>query len=176
MLPFYIKALHLIFIVTWFAGLFYIVRLFIYQVEAAEKPENEKLILQTQFKLMQKRLWYGITLPSAFGTLIFGLWLAELNNLWESGWFHLKLGFVLALFLYHIQCGRIFKQLQNDDIKYSSSKLRIWNEVATLLLVSIIFIATLKNSMDWIWGTVGFFSLAILLILAIKLYKRFRQN
>ncbi|HHZ64823.1 MAG TPA: CopD family protein [Flavobacteriales bacterium] len=174
MLPYYIKALHLIFVVTWFAGLFYIVRLFIYQVEAEDKPENEKLILQTQFKLMQKRLWYGITVPSAFGTLIFGFWLAELNNLWDSGWFHLKLGFVLGLLLYHFQCGRIFKQLQNDDIKLSSSKLRIWNEVATLLLVSIVFIATLKNSMDWIWGTVGFFSLAIVLMLAIKMYKRFR--
>lgn len=176
MLPFYIKALHLIFVVTWFAGLFYMVRLFIYQVEAEDKPENEKQILQTQFKLMQKRLWYGITVPSAFGTLVFGLWLAELNNLWDSGWFQLKLGFVLALFLYHFQCGRIFKQLQANNLKYSSSQLRIWNEVATLLLVSIVFIATLKNSMDWIWGTVGFLGLAILLMLAIKAYKHFRKS
>lgn len=176
MLPFYIKALHLIFVVTWFAGLFYIVRLFIYQVEAEEKPENEKLILQTQFKLMQKRLWFGITVPSAFVTLIFGLWLAELNNLWDSGWFHLKLGFVLALFLYHFQCGRMFKQLQNDVINYSSSQLRLWNEVATLLLVSLIFIAVLKNSLDWIWGTVGFFALAILLMLAIRIYKNLRKD
>jgi len=176
MLPFYIKALHLIFVVTWFAGLFYIVRLFIYHVEAESKSENDRLLLQEQFKLMEKRLWYGITVPSAIGTLIFGLWLAEINNLWSSGWFQLKMAFVIALLLYHFQCGRMFRQLQNDEIKFTSSKLRIWNEVATLLLVSIIFIATLKNSMDWIWGTVGFFSLAILLMLAIKLYKRFRQN
>ena len=70
----YVLSLHIIFIVTWFAGLFYIVRLFIYHTEAEAKPEPEKSILQNQYKIMEKRLWYGITWPSLVLTLIFGPW------------------------------------------------------------------------------------------------------
>jgi len=176
MLPFYIKTLHIIFVVTWFAGLFYIVRLFIYHTEAEQKPDNEKKILQDQYKIMEKRLWYGITWPSMIGTLIFGFWLAYLNNLWMNGWFQVKMALVFGLLLYHFLCGNIFKQLSNDIVNYTSGKLRLWNEVATLFLVSIVFVAVLKNMTDWIWGTVGVVALALLLLAAIKIYKSIRGN
>ncbi|MGV3657580.1 MAG: CopD family protein, partial [Chitinophagaceae bacterium] len=94
----YTKALHIIFIVTWFSGLFYIVRLFIYNTEAAEKEEPEKSILQKQFSIMIKRLWLGITWPSAVLTLIFGPWMwIQLDYLPQ--WLFVKLFFVTGLYL-----------------------------------------------------------------------------
>lgn len=167
----YVKSLHIIFVVTWFAGLFYIVRLFIYFAEAAEKPEPEKTILQTQLRLMQKRLWYGITWPSAVLTLIFGSWMFYLYGS-LPGWLLVKLGFVLGLFLYHLSCHRIFNQHQRGKVKQTSTQLRIWNEVATLFLVSIVFLVVLKNSVDFLWGIAGLVLFAAILMLAIRIYKR----
>lgn len=173
----YIKALHIIFVVTWFAGLFYIVRLFIYHVEAAEKPEPEKNILQQQYKLMEKRLWYGITWPSAILTLIFGG--ALLIDRYSNGipsWLWVKLGFVVLLFAYHIVTGLIFYNLKNDIVKYTSGRLRIWNEVATLLLVSIVFLVVLRSTLSLVWGITGFVVFAIMLMLAIRIYKGYRKD
>ncbi len=173
----YLKALHIIFIVTWFAGLFYIVRLFIYHTEAETKPEPEKSILQNQYKIMEKRLWYGITWPSMIITLILGSWM-----LWENSaflyqaYFVLKLCFVGGLVLYHIQCHVIFKQLQNNIIKHTSFKLRLWNELATLFLVAIVFLIVLKSNSGFIWGTLGLVVFAVTLMLAVKIYKRNRER
>ena len=172
----YIKALHLIFVVTWFAGLFYIVRLFIYHVEAEDQPDDARKILQFQYKLMQRRLWYGITWPSMLGTLVFGLWLAHEMGLWYNPWLHVKLGLVAGLVLYHLYCGTIFNQLAKDQVKHSVNFLRIWNEVATLFLVTIVFLAVLKNTASLAWGLVGFLSLALTLYLAIRIYKRIREK
>ena len=98
----YIKALHIIFVVTWFAGLFYIIRLFIYHVEAENKLEPAKSILQTQYKLMSKRLWYIITWPSAILASVFAFWmLYESPYYLTEPWMHVKLAFVLALYFYH---------------------------------------------------------------------------
>src|SRR6185295_9818175 len=131
----YLKALHIIFVVTWFAGLFYIVRLFIYHVEANQKPEPERSILINHFKGAQKRLWYGITWPSMILTYIFGFWMAyDLFGFSYPGWLLAKLAFVFALTLYHFECHIMFKNLQRDNVKHSSFKLRMWNEVTTLLL------------------------------------------
>src|SRR6185436_706557 len=96
----YLKAIHIIFIVTWFSGMFYIVRLFIYNTEAAEKTDPEKTILQRQFSIMIKRLWLGITWPSAILTIIFGVWLAILYGSIPN-WLLIKLGFVALLYAYH---------------------------------------------------------------------------
>lgn len=171
---FYVKALHIIFVVTWFAGLFYIVRLFIYFAEAAEKTEPERTILQNQFRLMQKRLWYGITWPSAVLTLIFGPWMLYLYGT-IPGWLWLKIGFVAGLYLYHFSCQKIFNQQQKGILNYTSTQLRIWNEVATLFLVSIVFLVVLKNSLDFIWGILGLVLFAVLLMLAIRIYKKLRK-
>src|SRR5690606_27841287 len=114
----YIKALHLIFVITWFAGLFYIPRLFVYQIEAFHKPSPDKEILGEQLKLMAKRLWYIITWPSAILATVFALWLLVLMPSWlEQPWMHVKLTFVILLFLYHLKTHIYFTQLQNDVVK-----------------------------------------------------------
>ena len=177
MLYSYIKSLHIIFIVTWFAGLFYVVRLFIYNTEANEKGEPEKSILQNQFGIMIKRLWFGITWPSAILTLIFGCWVM-LNGNWhkslfeESGrWLLIKLIFVVGLYIYHFTLHSIYKQQMNAVFNYSSQKLRIWNEVATIFLIAIVMLATVKQSMSFVWGLVGLIGLVIVLMSAVKIYK-----
>ena len=173
----YIKALHLIFVVTWFAGLFYIPRLFIYHIEASQKSIEEARILIPQLKLMSSRLWYIITWPSAVLTLIFAIWLLVLNpGLLTQQWMLIKLGFVGLLFVYHFKTHRIFLALQSDRIRHSSGFMRLWNEGATVLLFAIIFLAILKSSFHWVFGVLGIISLGILLMLGIRLYKRIRNK
>lgn len=173
----YFKALHIIFIVTWFAGLFYIVRLFIYHTEAEQKTEPEKSILQDQYKIMEKRLWYGITWPSLFLTLVFGGSLLWVNpSFLYQAYFILKLSFVGALIIYHFQCHVFFKQLQNDVVKSTSFKLRIWNELATVFLVAIVFLIVLKSNTGFIWGMLGLVVFSVTLMLAIRLYKKSREK
>lgn len=173
----YIKSLHLIFVVTWFAGLFYIPRLFINHIEAHAKPSPEKEILTTQFKLMTKRLWYIITWPSAVLCILFAVWLLLLMPGWlQQPWMHLKLGFVFLLLLYHLKSHQIFKQLQRDEVKYTSNFMRIWNEVTTILLFAVVFLVVLKDTFNWIYGVVGIITLGILLMLGIRLYKRIRDK
>ncbi len=172
-----IKALHVIFIVTWFAGIFYIPRIFIYQTEALAKEEPEKSILQNQLALMAHRLWYIITWPSAIITLILGPTLLWLQPSWLSQPFmHVKLGFVALLFFYHLSLHRIFKLLQKGTARYSSTTLRIWNEMATIMLIAIVFLIVKKDGISWIWGTLGIISIAIVLMIAIRIYKRFREK
>lgn len=173
----YLKSLHIIFVITWFAGLFYIVRLFIYQTEAEKKESPEKEILQKQYKLMSKRLWYMITWPSAILTTAFAVWiLVQTPSYLTMSWMLIKLGFVGLLIIYHLACQKIYSQLQNDIINYSSFKLRIWNEVATILLFAIVFLVVLKSSINWIWGVVGIIVVSLLLMGGIKLYKSFREH
>ena len=173
----YIKSLHLIFVITWFAGLFYIVRLFIYQIEAFQKPEPDKTILGDQLKLMARRLWYIITWPSMILATGFAIWLMALRPFYFSdAWMQVKLGFVVLLIAYHIKCHMIFKDLQQDKVKYSSNFMRIFNEGATLILFAVVFLVILKNAVNWIYGTLGIIVLAVLLMLGIRLYKRARKK
>ena len=174
----FIKALHLIFMVSWFAGLFYMVRLFIYFREATDKAEPEKEILQKQFVIMMQRLWWIITTPAMVLTVLFGVWMLALNPtyLLHAPWMHLKLSFVILLLIYHFYSQRLLRNCENNLLLWSSGQLRIWNEVATLFLVSIIFIVVLKGQFSWISGTIGFFSVGILLMLGIKLYKKLRKT
>ena len=173
----YVKALHIIFVITWFAGLFYIIRLFIYHVEAEKKEEPAKEILQTQYKLMSKRLWYIITWPSAILASLFAIWMLYKNPYYlKMPWMHVKLAFVLALYFYHYSCQKIFNQLQKNIIKYSALQLRIWNEVATIILFAIVFLVTLKSTINWIWGVVGIILFGVLLMLGIRLYKKIREK
>jgi putative membrane protein len=173
----YLKALHIIFVVTWFAGLFYIVRLFIYHVEAESKESPVKEILQKQYKLMSKRLWYIITWPSCVLACGFAIWMLYLNpNLLLANWMLIKLGFVGLLLIYHLSCQSIYSNLQKDIVKTTSFKLRIFNEVSTLLLFAIVFLVVLKNTIGWIWGVVGIIAIGFLLMGGIKLYKRARES
>ncbi len=176
----YLKSLHLIFIVTWFAGLFYIVRLFVYQIEAASKPSPEKEILQKQYKIMTYRLWYIITWPSAIITSIFAFWMllfTEVGRIWlQQPWMHVKLVFVLLLYLYHYKCHRIYLELQRDEIKYSNNYMRLFNEGATLILFAVVFLVVLKNEFNWIFGVIGIVVFSVVLMLGFKLYKRIRAQ
>jgi len=172
----YIKSLHLIFVITWFAGLFYVPRIFIYHIEATKKTATEKEILTAQLKLMAKRLWYIITWPSAILSIIFGSWLLVLAPYWlEQPWMHAKLGFVFLLVVYQFKTHFIFKELQADKIKYSSNFMRVWNEGATLILFAVVFLVLLKSTLNMAYGLLGLFGLAALLMLGIKLYKRIRS-
>ncbi|MGJ8591354.1 MAG: CopD family protein [Aquaticitalea sp.] len=173
----YIKSLHLIFVITWFAGLFYIPRLFVYQIEAFHKPSPEKEILGNQLKLMAKRLWNIITWPSAILAVFFAIWLIILIPSWlEQSWMHVKLTFVLLLILYHLKTHQFYKQLQRDEVKKSSNFMRLWNEGATFILFSVVFLAILKNSFNWIFGVIGILVLGFLLMLGFKIYKKVRSK
>jgi putative membrane protein len=171
----YIKALHIIFIVTWFSGLFYMVRLFVYHTEAAERPEPEKTILQQQFRLMIRRLWMGITWPSAILTLIFGPWMMILMGSVPT-WLVIKLGFVIGLYGYHFSLQAIYRQQMRGIFRYSSQQLRIWNEIATIFLVAIVMLVVVKQNMSWAWGLLGLFAFVILLMSAIRIYKTIRTR
>jgi len=173
----YIKALHIIFVVTWFAGLFYIVRLFIYHTEANQKQEPDRTILISHFKIAEKRLWYGITFPSMVLTYIFGFWVAYSMFGWDfPHWLWMKLLFVFGLTIYHFICQGMFGNFQNDKINYTSFRLRMWNEVTTLFLFAIVFIVVLKDSGNWLYGMAGLILLAIALMIAISVYKRIRNG
>lgn|SRR5690606_30292842 len=173
----YLKALHIIFVVTWFAGLFYIVRLFIYQTEALDKPEEEKRVLVPQLNLMAKRLWLGITWPSAILTFIFGF--GVLYFRWgylELGFMQAKLASVFLLYLYHIKCHQIYQNLQRGKATWTSNQLRIYNEAATVLLFAIVFLIVLKSLVNMVWAIVGLIVLSGLLMLGIKVYRRSREG
>ncbi len=171
----YIKSLHIIFIVTWFSGMFYVVRLFIYNTEASEKTGPEREILLSQFRLMIKRLWLGITWPSALLTLIFGPWIWIILG-GTPEWLVVKLIFVVILYLYHFSLHLLYREQQKGIFRFGSQQLRIWNEVATLLLFVIIFLATVKQALSWVFGLIGMASLTIILLLAIRIYKKVRNK
>lgn len=178
----YLKALHIVFIVTWFAGLFYMPRLFIYNVEALEKPEGIKQALQQQFTIMMKRLWYGITWPSAILTLILGttvLFMGGWNTVLfeqEGRWLLIKLGFVVFLYAYHFSLQVILSQQVKGIFKYTSQQLRLWNEVATVFLIAIVMLVVVKQSISLVWGLVGLVLFIALLMGAIKIYKLMRNK
>lgn len=173
----YIKALHLIFVITWFAGLFYIPRLFVYQIEAYHKPSPEKEILGKQLKLMAHRLWYIITWPSAILAFVFALFLFHINPyLINADWMQVKLGFIVLLFAYHIKTHFYFKDLQNNVVKKSSNFMRLWNEGATFILFAVIFLVLVKSAINWIFGVISILVLGVLIMLGFKFYKRYRDK
>jgi putative membrane protein len=171
----YLKALHIIFIVTWFSGLFYIVRLFIYNTEASDKPEVVRKILQQQFNMMIRKLWLAITWPSAILTLILGPTVLYMYGSIDT-WMWIKLGFVLGLYLYHFSLQRIYSEQQKGIFRFTSAQLRIWNEVATIFLVAIVMLATVKSNLSFVWGLIGLILFVILLMSAIKIYKTLREK
>lgn len=175
-MPLYLKALHIIFVVTWFSGMFYIVRLFIYNTEANERPEIERTILQKQYAIMIKRLWLGITWPSAILTLILGpLLLFQFGyNRAMPGWLWIKIAFVVGLYAYHFSLHSIYHQQLKGFFNYSSQKLRVWNEVASIFLISIVMLVVVRQNMSFIWGLTGLLLFVIVLMSAVKIYKIIR--
>jgi putative membrane protein len=173
----YLKAVHIIFIVTWFAGLFYMPRLFVYIIESHTRPEPEKSILLKQLNLMASRLWYGITWPSAIITLGMGTSLLINQPEWLSmGFMHMKLTLVFLLYLYHVSLQVILNQLKKGTVKYTSQQMRLWNEVSTLFLISIVFLIVLKNALSMLWGLAGLLAVVILIMTGMRVYKKFRKD
>ena len=163
--------------VTWFAGLFYMPRLFVYQTEANEKPSPEREILGKQLGLMAKRLWKIITAPSLVLCSVFAFIMLHLqSSLLENPWMQIKLGFVILLYIYHAKTWTIHKQLQAGVFTYSSKFMRLWNEGATLILFAVVFLAVTKSAVNWIWGMVGIIGLGILLMLGIRLYRKIQEK
>jgi putative membrane protein len=170
------KALHIIAIVTWFAGLFYMPRLFVYFAEANLKPEPAKSILMDQFKIMQKRLWYGITWPSSLIAPTFAGFLLSSWHVKETPWLRIKLWLVVGLYIYQIYLHLIFKQQQKNISHHSPMKLRMINEISTLFLVSIVFLVVMKDAISFIYALIGLALLVIALMMGIKVYKHIRES
>ncbi len=173
----YFLSVHIIFVVSWMAGLFYSVRLFIYHTEANDRSEVEKNILQKEFEKIEGRLWSIITTPAMFLTVLAGgLMLYTVPSYLHLPWMRVKLGFVLLLLIYHFICQKMMKDMRKGIYKYSSNQLRLWNEVATILLVAIVFTVILKSAVDWIYGLIGLVVFSALIMMAVKIYKRYREN
>ncbi len=173
----YILSIHIIFVVCWMAGLFYMVRLFIYHTEAQQKPEPDRKILSDQFEIMERKLWYIITVPSMVLVLAAGITMLILVPGWlQQPWMHIKLTFVVGLVVYHYICQNKMKQMAKGIYTWTSTQLRIWNEVATIFLFAIVFLAVLKNSISWIYGVVGIVLLSLILMSAVKIYKYYRMK
>lgn len=177
MIYLYAKAIHIIFVICWMAGLFYMVRLFIYHTEAKQKSALEYDILHRQFMVMEKKLWWVITTPAMYLTVLAGLTMLSVSPaLLQAPWMHVKLVFVLGLLGYHFACQRMMFRLQQERSKWTSTQLRLWNELATVLLFAIVFVVVLKSATHWAYGVVGLVLLAVMLMIAVKLYKRFRDH
>jgi TIGR00701 family protein len=137
----WIKAFHIVFMVTWFAGLFYLPRLFVYHALSEDSLSIER------FKMMERKLYYGIATPSAALTLLLGLWLLVGQTLWIDGkaeWLHLKLALVIALVLYHIYCGKLLNDFKHDRNQHSHVWYRYFNELPVLLLIGIVVLVVVK--------------------------------
>lgn len=174
---YYVLSVHIIFVVSWMAGLFYSVRLFIYHTEANDRPEVEKVILQKEYAVITRKLWNIIATPAMILTIAAGITMLCLQPGWlKMPWMHVKLTFVLGLIIYHFICQRIMNQLRKGVFKMTSFQLRLWNELATIFLVAIVFTVVLKSAIDWLYGLVGLILFSVIIMSAVKWYKHYRQK
>ncbi len=173
------KALHIIGFVAWFAGLFYLVRMFVYYREAGEKSEVERSVLQPQFYLMQQRVYKIICNPAMMITWICGLGMIYIYGFdWfkENTWLHVKLTLVLLMTGYHLYCKKYISYLKNGTANLNPFQLRLMNEIPTLFLFAIVIFAVFKNganSLIVLSSTIGF---GFILFVFTKLYKKMRES
>lgn len=174
---FWFKAFHVIGIVVWFSGLFYLARLFIYHVEANEKPEPARKILQEQYQLMELRLYNIITTPGMVVTVAMAIGLLTTEpEVLKQGWLHVKLLFVAILIGYHYYCSRLMKQLAADECHWSSQQLRAFNEAPTVLLVAIVLLAVFKNNLPTDITAWVIFAMIIAMAATIQIYAKKRKQ
>jgi protoporphyrinogen IX oxidase len=170
------KAFHIVGVVAWFAGLFYIVRLFVYHVEANEQPEPARTILQQQYQLMEQRLYRIIMTPGMVFTVVMAVaMLVMAPELLKESWLHAKLALVVLLVGYHHYCGRLIKQMSQGKFTWGSQQLRGLNEVPTIFLVVIVLLAVFKNQLPTditAWAVLG---MIIAFTAIIQLYARKRR-
>jgi len=170
------KTLHIVGVVVWFAGLFYLVRLFIYHQEAGELDPPLKQAFEQQYALMERRLANIITTPGMVVAVVCAAGLLLVNPSWlQQAWMHAKLAFVLALLAYHAFCYRLMGQLQQGVCGWSGRQLRALNELPTLLLVVVVMLVVFKNQFPT--GAATWFVVALVIFMAasIQFYARFRR-
>lgn len=174
---YWFKAFHLIGVVVWFAGLFYLVRLFVYHAEAETQTEPAKSILKAQYEIMEKRLYDIITTPGMIVTVAMAIGLISTEpEILKSGWLHIKLSFVVLLLVYHFYCGRIMKKLAKGECKWTGQQFRALNEAPTLLLVVIVLLAVFKNQLPLDLTTWLIVALVVLMAVTIQLYAKKRRK
>lgn len=139
----WVKAFHIIFMVTWFAGLFYLPRLYVYH-SAAEDPAS-----LDRFKIMEQKLFWGIATPGAIITIALGFWLTAFfdSQIFSSGWFQTKLGLVVFLVIYHIWCGKLLFDFKNDRNRHSHVWYRVFNEIPVIILIAIVLLVELQPAL-----------------------------
>ncbi len=171
------KSLHIIFVVTWFAGLFYLPRLYIYQTESLKYQGNERKVLHDHFKLMSRRLLFGITWPSAIMVAIFGFTTANIYWPWtDHPWLIVKLCFVFFLYLYHFSLHWLYGELKNDRYPLTPMQLRMWNEVSSIFLVAIVFLVIFKSILQMGHALIGLILFIVILLIAIRVYRFVREK
>lgn len=133
----WIKSIHIIFMVTWFAGLFYLPRLFVYHAMCTDQAGNER------FKVMERKLYYGIMTPGAVLTIVFGVWL-WLGYGFTGVWLHAKLALVILLVIYHIYCGKLLNAFKEDRNQHGHVYYRWFNELPVLILIAVVILVVVK--------------------------------
>ena len=170
------KCIHIIFVVSYFAGLFYMVRLFIYHTEALEKEEPERSILHKQFSFMEERLWNIITVPALILMVLSGIYMFYAMQwvYFTQGWMHVKLLFIVFLFVYHYYSWCLMKRLQAGQTTLTSVQLRMLNEVATIILFVVVFAVVLRGYFVAYWyaSLLAFVAMGVLIMLVVKLVNK----
>ena len=170
------KTLHIVGVVVWFAGLFYLVRLFIYHREAEELSAELREPFQAQYALMERRLANIITTPGMVVAVTMAIGLLIVNPAWlQQGWMHAKLGFVAGLLAYHLFCYRLMGQLQNGSCRWSAKQLRALNELPTLLLVIVVMLVVFKAQFPTGAATWLIVGLVVFMAASIQFYARWRR-
>ncbi|PSB11972.1 protoporphyrinogen oxidase HemJ [Pleurocapsa sp. CCALA 161] len=174
---YWFKAFHLIGIVVWFAGLFYLVRLFVYHAEAEQEPEPARSILKKQYGIMEQRLYSIITTPGMILTVAMAIGLISTEpEILKSTWLHIKLAFVILLIGYHHYCKRIMNKLALGECQWTGQQFRALNEAPTILLVLIVLLAVFKNSLPLDATTWLVAALVITMVASIQLYAKKRRK
>lgn len=170
------KSFHIVAFVSWFAGLFYLPRLFVYHTEANEQPEIARDILKKQYSIMEKRLMNIITTPAMVLTLLMAAGMLYLSpELLKQTWLHVKIGLVAILLAYHFYCRRIIKQLEAGETPLNAQQFRWFNEFPTFFLVVIVMLAIFKNDIPRDATGYVVVAMAIAFAASIQLYARKRR-
>lgn len=173
------KALHVFGFVSWFAGLFYLVRIFVYHTEAMDRPEPERSILIKEFNAMQWRVYKIICNPGMMITWVCGLAMLYLYGMgWfkEQTWMHVKLVLLIALLLYHLHAKKVIQKLEKGKPYFSGFQFRLWNELPTLFLLSIALLAVYRNTLNFLYAFAGILVFAALLVMAARMYRNYREK
>jgi protoporphyrinogen IX oxidase len=170
------KAFHIVGIVCWFAGMFYLPRLFVYHAEANEQPEPARSILKAQYQIMEKRLYSIIMTPAMLLTIAMAIGLISTEpDVLKETWLHVKLACVALLIGYHHLCKRIMKQLAADTCTMTGQQFRWFNEFPTVFFVIVVMLAVFKNNIPTSATAWGIFGMIIAMAAFIQLYARKRR-